>query len=73
MTELRLVGAGLATMALAGAGVGLGNVFGSLILSVARRPRQKRQLFNYAILGRALTEAIALFALVVRFILMFVM
>jgi len=50
MTELRLVGAGLATMALAGAGVGLGNVFSSLILSVARRPRQKKttiQLCDY--------------------------
>ena len=41
MTELKLIGAGLATMALAGAGVGLGNVFSALIVSVARRPRQK--------------------------------
>ena len=73
MTELKLIGAGLATMALAGAGVGLGNVFSALIVSVARRPRQKRQLFNYAIIVAALTEAIALFALVVRFILLFVM
>jgi F-type H+-transporting ATPase subunit c len=54
------IGAGAATIALAGAAVGIGKVFSSLIHSVARNPKQ---LFGYAILGFALTEAIALFAL----------
>ena len=59
----KLIGAGCATIALAGAGAGIGIVFGSLINSVARNPSLTKQLFGYAILGFALTEAIALFAL----------
>ncbi|KAG4936229.1 hypothetical protein JHK82_044112 [Glycine max] len=54
------IGAGAATIASAGAAVGIGNVFSSLIHSVARNPSLAKQLFGYAILGFALTEAIAL-------------
>ena len=53
------IGAGAATIALAGAAVGIGNVFSSLIHSVARNPSLAKQSFGYAILGFALTEAIA--------------
>lgn len=41
----KLIGAGLATIALAGAGVGVGLVFSSLIISVARNPALTKQLF----------------------------
>ena len=72
MTEAaKLVGAGCATIALAGAGAGIGIVFGSLINAVARNPSLTKQLFGYAILGFALTEAIALFALMVVFLILF--
>jgi F-type H+-transporting ATPase subunit c len=63
----KLVAAGLATISLAGAGVGIGTVFGSLISAVARNPSLIKQLFIYAILGFALTEAIALFGLMMAF------
>ena len=72
MTEAaKLVGAGCATIALAGAGAGIGSVFGSIINAVARNPSLTKQLFGYAILGFALTEAIALFALMVVFLILF--
>ena len=58
--------------ATAGAGAGIGIVFGSLISSVARNPSLTKQLFGYAILGFALTEAIALFALMMAFLILFV-
>lgn len=67
-TGAKLIGAGCATIALAGAGAGIGIVFGSLINSVARNPSLTKQLFGYAILGFALTEAIALFALMMSFL-----
>ena len=67
----KLIGAGCATIALAGAGAGIGIVFGSLINSVARNPSLTKQLFGYAILGFALTEAIALFALMMAFLILF--
>ena len=67
----KLIGAGCATIALAGAGAGIGIVFGSFISSVARNPSLTKTLFGYAILGFALTEAIALFALMMAFLILF--
>jgi F-type H+-transporting ATPase subunit c len=66
------IGAGLSTVGLAGAGVGIGFVFSSLIVGVSRNPTMKEELFRFAILGFALTEAIALFALMVAFLVLFV-
>jgi len=63
----KLIGAGLATISLAGAGVGIGIVFSSLTLAIARNPSLTKQLFTYALLGFALTEAIALFGLMMAF------
>jgi F-type H+-transporting ATPase subunit c len=51
-----------------GAAVGIGNVFSSLIHSVARNPSLAKQSFGYAILGFALTEAIASFASMMAFL-----
>ena len=67
----KAVGAGFATVALAGVGIGVGIVFASLMSSFARNPSLKGQLFSYAILGFALTEAIALFALMMAFLILF--
>ena len=37
----KLIGAGLATIGLAGAGVGIGTVFGALVLGTSRNPSIK--------------------------------
>jgi F-type H+-transporting ATPase subunit c len=71
VTAAKLIGAGVATIALAGVGVGIGNVFGSLVLAVSRNPNERDELFRLAILGFALTEATALFALMVVFLILF--
>mgnify|MGYP000217796142 FL=1 len=63
--------AGLATIGLAGAGIDIGTVFGELALDTSRNPSLKDELFKMAILGFALTEAIALFALVIAFLILF--
>jgi F-type H+-transporting ATPase subunit c len=65
------VGAGLATFGLAGAGLGIGVIFGSLIIGTSRNPNIREELFRIAILGFALTEAIALFALMFAFLILF--
>ena len=66
------IGAGLSTFGLAGAGVGIGLIFASLLLGIARNHNLKNELFRFAILGFALTEAIALFALMIAFLILFV-
>jgi len=68
----RIIGTGLATTGLIGAGIGIGVVFGALILGVARNPSLRGQLFAYAILGFAFSEATGLFALMMAFLLLYV-
>ncbi|RHY50448.1 hypothetical protein DYB30_002393 [Aphanomyces astaci] len=71
LQSAKFIGAGLATIGLAGAGVGIGNVFGSLVLGISRNPSLSQDLMRIAILGFALTEAIALFALMMAFLILF--
>ena len=67
----KMIGAGLAVIALAGVGVGIGNIFSSLVSSIARNPAARGEVFGIGILWFALTEAIALFALLVSFLILF--
>jgi len=67
----KVIGSGLATVSLAGSGVGIGVVFAGLMLAISRNPFMAKQLFTYAILGFALTEAIALFGLMMAFLFLF--
>ncbi len=72
LSAARFVGAGNATAALGGAGIGIGLVFGLLLVAYAKNPQIKRELFAYAILGFALTEAMGLFALMMAFMILFI-
>ncbi|KAK6180619.1 hypothetical protein SNE40_008635 [Patella caerulea] len=67
----KYIGAGAATVGAAGSGAGIGSVFGSLVIGYARNPSLKQQLFSYAILGFALSEAMGLFCLMMAFLLLF--
>ena len=65
------IGAGLAVIALAGVGVGIGNVFAALVTSIARNPAARPHVFGIGMLGFALTEAVALYALLIAFLILF--
>merc|ERR1711872_41057 len=67
----KFIGAGAATVGVAGSGAGIGSVFGSLIIGYARNPGLKQQVFSYAILGFALSEAMGLFCLMMAFLILF--
>ncbi len=67
----REIGAGLAVIALAGVGAGIGNIFAALVNSIARNPAARPHVFGIGILGFALTEAVALYALVIAFLILF--
>jgi len=67
----KYIGAGAATIGAAGSGAGIGSVFGSLVIGYARNPSLKQQLFSYAILGFALSEAMGLFCLMMAFLILF--
>ncbi len=65
------IGAGMATIGLVGAGAGVGIVFAALMLAFSRNPSLKNEIFGYAILGFALSEATGLFSLMVAFLVLF--
>ena len=68
----KALGAGLAVIALAGVGIGIGNIFSSMVSTVGRNPAARDAIFPIGILGFALTEAVALFALLIAFLILFV-
>ena len=68
----KLIGAGLATIALAGAGIGIGTIFGNYLSWALRNPSAAPGQFPNLLLGFALAEATGLFGLVIALILLFV-
>lgn len=67
----RMIGAGLAVFGLVGVGIGIAMIFSSLIKSIARNPEMKKEMRSVALMGFALTEAVALFAMLISFIILF--
>ncbi|MEK6684297.1 MAG: ATP synthase F0 subunit C [Nitrospirota bacterium] len=65
-----LFGTGLAAAGFGGAGVGIGYTFGKMIEAVARQPEAEATVGKYMWIGFALVEAIALYGLVVAFIIL---
>jgi F-type H+-transporting ATPase subunit c len=65
------LGAGLAMIGVAGAGVGIGTIFASLVSSVSRNPASEAQVRPIGLLGFALAEGTAIFALAVALMILF--
>jgi F-type H+-transporting ATPase subunit c len=63
VSSAKLIGAGLATIGVVGAGAGIGIVFSGLLLGLSRNPSKEAKLMQIALLGFALTEAMGLLAL----------
>jgi F-type H+-transporting ATPase subunit c len=67
----KYIGAGLASIALVGSGVGIGLVFGNFLSGALRNPGAAAGQTTNLLLGFALCEAQGLFGLVIALILMF--
>ncbi len=64
--NLNMIGYGLAAI---GPGVGIGLIWAALLSGIARQPEARGVLQGTAFIGVALTEALALFGLVLAFVL----
>jgi F-type H+-transporting ATPase subunit c len=71
-TGLKLIATAIALLPLAAVALALGRIFEAWLNGVARNPGTSEQLQQVGYLAFALTEAIALFALIVAFIIFFV-
>lgn len=71
LLSAKCIGAGLSTIGVCGAGVGIGVVFGCFLIAMSRNPSLEKEMFVYAFLGFALSEATALFALMLSFLILY--
>lgn len=74
MTDVgvKLLATALALLPMVGVALALGRIFGDWLSGVARNPGAAEKMQQVGYLAFALTEAIALFALIVAFIILFV-
>lgn len=68
----KYIGAGLACLGMAGAGIGVGVIFGNYLAGALRNPSAADGQFARLIFGFAVTEALGIFSLLVALILLFV-
>lgn len=69
---LKYIGAGLTTLGMLGAAIGVGIVFAALLNGVARNPSAEPTLRTWALVGFALSEFMGLLAFVVTILILFV-
>jgi F-type H+-transporting ATPase subunit c len=67
----KMIGAGMAVIALGGAGIGLGILFGNFMSGALRNPAAAGKLFGQMMMMFALVEATGLIAFVVAMLILF--
>ncbi len=67
----KYIGAGLACLAMAGAGIGVGHVAGNFLAGALRNPAAAREQTATLFIGMAFAEALGIFGLVVAMLLLF--
>jgi F-type H+-transporting ATPase subunit c len=60
----KYIGAGLATLGMIGAGIGVGNIFGSFLTGALRNPSAAASQIGNLFVGAALAEALGILAFV---------
>jgi F-type H+-transporting ATPase subunit c len=66
------IGAGIACFGMAGAAIGVANIFGNFLSGALRNPSAAPSQFGNLIFGFAVTEALGIFSFLVALILLFV-
>ena len=67
----KYIGAGLATIGMGGAAVGVGNIFSQFLNGALRNPSAAQGQFGNLIFGFAVTEALGIFSLLIALLLLF--
>jgi F-type H+-transporting ATPase subunit c len=64
----KYIGAGLATLGMIGAGIGVGNIFGNFLSGALRNPSAAASQIGNLFVGAALAEALGILAFVLGFL-----
>ena len=71
-TAAAYIGAGLASLGMLGAAIGVGIIFGNFLSGAMRNPSAAPGQFGNLIFGFAVTEALGIFSLLIAILLLFV-
>jgi len=71
LASAKMLGAGLATMGVLGAGIGIGVLFGNFVSAAIRNPAAAKSQTGNLFVGIALSEATAIFALGIAMLILF--
>jgi F-type H+-transporting ATPase subunit c len=69
---MKFIAAGCMAIGMAGAAIGVGNIFSALVNAISRNPSAENKLVKQALIGAGMAEAMGVFSLVVVFIIIFV-
>ena len=67
----KFIGAGIAAVGMAGAAIGVGNIFAAYLDGAMRNPSAAPQQFGNLIFGFAVTEALGIFSFLIALLLLF--
>jgi F-type H+-transporting ATPase subunit c len=68
----KYIGAGIACFGMAGAAMGVANIFGNFLSGALRNPAAAQSQFGNLVFGFAVTEALGIFSFLVALLLLFV-
>ena len=71
VTSAKMIGAGIAAIAIGGAGIGIGIIFGSYLSGALRNPTAAASQRGTLFLGFALAEATGLFGFALAMLILF--
>lgn len=69
--DLSVIGAAIAVLTGAGAGIGIGIATGKAVEAIARQPEASGKIQTVLILGAGLSEATAIYGLIIAILLIF--
>jgi F-type H+-transporting ATPase subunit c len=67
----KFIGAGLATLGMIGAGIGVGTIFGNFLAGALRNPSAAASQIGNLFVGAALAEALGILAFVLGMLILF--
>jgi F0F1-type ATP synthase membrane subunit c/vacuolar-type H+-ATPase subunit K len=72
LVALKFIAIGLSVLGMLGAGLGVANIFSTMLSGLARNPESEDKMKKYVYTGAALVEAMGLFAFLLALLLIFV-
>ncbi len=71
LLSAKMIGAGLASIGMAGTAIGIGLIFAALLNGIARNPSMEKSLFTKAFVGAALAELMGLTCILIGLVFAF--